>query len=304
MTAPLLSIVVPCYNEEGSVPMLLERLRSSVAPYDAQGVEIILVDDGSTDRSWQLIEQSSATDKRIAGIRLSRNFGHQIALACGLDHSRGERVLVIDADLQDPPELLAEMMEKMDEGFDVVYGQRTERQGEGPFKRGSAWAFYRLLSILSDVAIPSDAGDFRLMRQRVVDALTAMPERTRFTRGMVSWLGFRQSAVEYTRAPRASGQTHYSLRAMLRLAGAALTGFSTQPLRLPLWLGIILMGFSLLLAVYALGAQSLPIAVVAGFLLLTALTWLMIGILGSYVGVILREVKGRPLYLVDQIINR
>lgn len=295
-----LSVIVPCYNEEQGIAALYERLSAAVAPYAAQGVEIILVDDGSRDRSWAAIEQICTRDPRVAGIKLSRNFGHQFALACGLDHAHGERILVIDADLQDPPELLSEMMEKIDQGADVVYGQREARHGESIFKRASAWLFYRVLGFLSDVPIPPDTGDFRLMHRRVVLSLSALPERVRFTRGMVSWLGFRQVALPYVRAARKTGKSNYSLGQMLRLAGAGLASFSTRPLRLAAWLGALLLIAAFLLAIYAAGAHSTLMALIAGFLVFQGITWILLGMIGGYVGVIVREAKGRPLYLIDQ----
>lgn len=309
-TAPFLSIVIPCYNEEGSITTLMARLEATLSNYKAQSAEIILVDDGSTDGSWATIEKLCAEDAGIIGIRLSRNFGHQMALAAGLDHARGQRVLIIDADLQDPPELLPEMMKKMDEGFDVVYGRRKTRAGESGFKKASAWLYYRLLGRLSEVPIPPDTGDFRLMSRRAVDALIALPERIRFTRGLVAWLGFRQVAIEYTREARQAGQTHYPLRAMLRFANEGLTSFSTRPLQLATWLGLIMTIVSIALLAYVLIAWLLFNTVrgwtslAAIFLMSQGVQWLMLGIIGNYLAVIFREVKSRPLYLVDRTLNR
>lgn len=310
MNAPYLSIIVPCFNEEGSLPHLHERLNAAVLPYRAHGVEIILVNDGSHDGTWNLIEALSTKDEAIVGIKFSRNFGHQMALSCGLDYARGERVLIIDADLQDPPEVLNEMMQRMDQGFDVVYGQRKSRQGETAFKKLSAWLFYRVLNRLSDVKIPVDTGDFRLMSRRVVDTLKTLPERVRFTRGLVSWLGFRQTAVHYVRDARHAGQTHYSLKAMFRYANEGLTSFSTRPLQLAIWMGIGMMIASLLLLIYVF-TSWLFFDVVRGwtslaaiFLLSQAFLWLMLGIIGNYLAVIFRETKARPLYIVDEVISR
>jgi dolichol-phosphate mannosyltransferase len=308
--APLISVVVPCYNEEGSIGTLYQRLRETLQRYDVQGTEIVLVDDGSNDNTWQSISALCNKDKDVIGLRLSRNFGHQVALTCGIENCRGQRVLIIDADLQDPPELLHDMMTKMDAGYDVVYGHRIERKGESFFKRASAWAFYRFLNKLSEVPIPKDVGDFRLMSRRTVDALKQMPERVRFTRGMVSWLGFRQVALDYIRSPRFAGKSHYSVHAMLKLATAGLTSFSTQPLRFALWLGIGLtfisgvILFGILLDWLLTGRDDMFVAMIGFFLLFQGIQWIILGIIGSYIGIILRETKIRPLYLLDDHLNK
>lgn len=310
LASPLISVVVPCYNEEGNIGALYQRLQEVLQRYTAQGTEILFVDDGSKDNTWQMISALCSKDRNVVGLRLSRNFGHQVALTCGIENCSGQRVLIIDADLQDPPELLHDMMAKMDAGYDVVYGHRVERKGEAFFKRASAWSFYRFLNKLSEVPIPKDVGDFRLMSRRVVDALKQMPERVRFTRGMVSWLGFRQIAVDYKRAPRFAGKSHYSLQAMLKLATAGLTSFSTQPLRFALWLGIGLTLFSVVLLFGTLldwmmtGRDDMYIALVGFFLLFQGIQWIMLGIIGSYIGIILRETKIRPLYLLDEHLNK
>jgi polyisoprenyl-phosphate glycosyltransferase len=310
LTNPLISVVVPCYNEEGNIGTLYQRLQETLSRYANQGTEIVLVDDGSIDNTWQTITALCSKDRNVVGLRLSRNFGHQMALTCGIENCSGQRVLIIDADLQDPPELLHDMMAKMDSGYDVVYGHRIERKGESIFKRTSAWAFYRFLNKLSEVPIPKDVGDFRLMSRRTVDALKQMPERVRFTRGMVSWLGFRQVALDYTRAPRYAGKSHYSIHAMLKLATAGLTSFSTQPLRFALWLGI---GLSLISGVLLFGVflnwlltghDVLFIGMISFFLLFQGIQWIILGIIGSYIGIILRETKIRPLYLLDEHLNK
>ena len=218
-TSPYLSIVVPCYYEEESLPELYRRLSEVCAPYAAQGYEIVLVNDGSKDNTWPIICGFHAADPRVVGVSLSRNFGHSMALAAGLDVCRGDRVMIIDADLQDPPELLPEMLAVMDtEQADVVYGKRLRREGETWFKRISASIFYRLVNQISDVPMPKDTGDFRLVTRRVVEALKAMPESARYTRGMVAWIGFKQVALKYERKARFAGATHYTLDKMLRLA--------------------------------------------------------------------------------------
>ena len=306
MNTPI-SIVVPCFNEEENIPVLYQRLSGVIAAYE--GAQIVLVDDGSRDGTWGAISAICAMDSRVVGARLSRNFGHQMALACGLEHATGDRILIIDADLQDPPELLPQMMAKMDEGFDVVYGKRKKRLGDGAFKQWSAFFFYRVLNKLSDVAIPVDTGDFRLMSRKALNALHSLPERVRFTRGLVSWLGFKQTAVEYVRDPRFAGQTHYPLRAMLHFASDGITSFSTRPLTMAVWLGLSMILVSGVLLVYVFfswlmfdtvrGWTSLA----AIFLLSQALQWLLLGIIGKYLAVVFREIKGRPLYLVDEVLN-
>ncbi len=232
---PRVSVVVPCFNEEEVIAETVRRL--GVACRDAVGddYEIVFIDDGSRDRTWPLLQGIAQADPNVVALSLSRNFGHQLALSAGLQLCRGERILVIDADLQDPPELLKPMMAVMDEGADVVYGQRTERQGETAFKTGSASLFYRLLNKLTDVDIPENVGDFRLVTRPVLDALLALPEQHRFVRGLVAWLGFRQVAFPYVRAERFAGVTKYPLRKMLRLAVDAITGFSVVPLRISIW---------------------------------------------------------------------
>jgi len=303
------SIVVPCYNEENNLLPFYERIRTALGHYTKENAQILFVDDGSTDTSWQKIEQLRANDPAVTGVRLSRNFGHQTALTCGLEHANGNRVLIIDADLQDPPELLPEMMRKMDEGFDVVYGRRLSREGETYFKKLSAWVYYRVLGRLSDVEIPLDAGDFRLISQDVVKALRNLPERVRYTRGLVSWLGFSQGAVEYIRHPRHNGETHYTLAKMLRLAGDGITSFSTRPLQLATWVGMAMMGVSTILLGYVfvswmfLGTVPGWTSLAAIFLLSQAFQWFVLGIIGNYVAVIFRETKGRPHYVVRETVG-
>src|SRR5579872_1926325 len=224
-TRPALSVVAPCYNEEGVLPEFLRRLGVVLDDLKTTS-EIVLVDDGSRDGTWKLLTEAAAADSRVVAVRLMRNHGHQLALTAGLSICRGERILIIDADLQDPPELLPEMLALMDQGADVVYGQRRQREGEGLLKRLTAAAFYRLMGQLSDVPIPIDAGDFRLLTRRVLDTLLAMPERHRFLRGMVAWIGGRQVPIPYDRKPRAAGTPKYSLARMLRFAIDAITAFS------------------------------------------------------------------------------
>jgi len=302
-----LSVVVPVFNEEPGLDALLARTIPVCEAAFGASFEIILVDDGSTDRSWPIIAGHADASPNIVGVKLSRNYGHQLALTAGLKLARGDYVFVLDADLQDPPELLPRMLEKAREGFDVVYGQRIARAGETVFKRTSASLFYRLLSSLVDVTIPRDTGDFRLMTRRVVAHFNAMPERFRFVRGMVGWLGFRQIAVEYERDPRFAGETHYPFRKMLRFAVDAITSFSTIPLRFASLLG---MGFGLagLLALVWVGISWLSGGAVLGWtsiaaliLIIGSMQLLMLGIFGEYLGRMYMESKQRPLYLVDEV---
>jgi dolichol-phosphate mannosyltransferase len=302
-----LSVVVPVYNEEDGLGELLRRTMAVCEAEFGSGYEIILVNDGSTDRSWDIIAAHADASANVVGIKLARNYGHQLALTAGLQRSRGDYVLVLDADLQDPPELLPAMMAKARQGYDVVYGQRVARAGETAFKRASASLFYRLLSSLVDVSIPRDTGDFRLMTHRVVAHFNAMPERFRFVRGMVGWLGFRQVAIPYERDPRFAGTTHYPLRKMLRFALDAITSFSTIPLRFASLLG---MGFGIagLLALVWVAVSWLSGGTVLGWtslaaliLILGSMQLLMLGIFGEYLGRMYIESKQRPLYLIDEI---
>ncbi|WP_172294105.1 glycosyltransferase family 2 protein [Pseudoruegeria sp. HB172150] len=306
--APRVSAVVPCYQEEATLPELHRRLTGACADAVGDAYEIVLIDDGSCDRTWETIAKLSDADPRVVGVKLARNHGHQIALTAGLELCRGDRIFILDADLQDPPELLAPMMAKMDEGFDVVYGQRRERAGETWFKRASAKAFYRLLSRLSDTPIPRDTGDFRLMSRRVLDVLKSMPERQRFVRGMVAWAGFSQVAFPYERDARHAGETNYSLKKMLGLSTDAITGFSIVPLKLASWLGFVFAAIAMGLIVYSL-ASWLFFSTVSGwtsliivFLVLSSVQLLVLGVIGEYLGRLFIEAKQRPVFIVDRVL--
>jgi dolichol-phosphate mannosyltransferase len=298
---------VPCYNEEAVLHELHRRLLSACEAVVGDDVEFILVDDGSTDQTRSYIARLVDADPRFVGLFLSRNHGHQLALSAGLAAARGERVLVIDADLQDPPELLGAMMRRMDEGYDVVYGRRLRRRGETRFKLATAAAFYRLLKRLVEVEVPLDAGDFRLMSRRALDVLLQMPEQHRFIRGMVSWIGFAQSGLDYDRDERFAGETKYPLRKMLRFAMDAVTGFSTLPLRIAAWLGLMGVLLGLPIVVYVLasllagesvqGWASLMLLV----LIMGSLQLLVLGVLGEYVGRMYMQSKGRPLFIIDEV---
>jgi dolichol-phosphate mannosyltransferase len=306
MTA--LSIVVPCFNEEDCVRLLHERLSGAARTSFGEDYEIILVNDGSKDRTWPIMQEMSARDPHLTCVNLSRNHGHQLALTAGLDLARGSHILIVDADLQDPPELLGPMLEVMQrENADVVYGVRRSRAGETPFKRATAHAFYRLLSSATEIDIPLDAGDFRLMSRRALDVLLAMPEQARFVRGMVAWIGFKQLPFPYDRAERAAGTSKYPLAKMLRFALDALTGFSSAPLKLASHAGLLLSLSSLLIIVYIAyafftgrniqGWTSLMLVVVV----LGAVQMFVLAMMGEYIGRLYSQAKNRPLYIVQDI---
>ena len=303
--SPTVSVVVPVYNEEPIVETLHRRLAHTLER-SGESFELVLVDDGSTDASWERMRAVAERDPRVVLVRLSRNFGHQIAITAGVDAARGEAVVLMDADLQDPPEVVLEMIARWREGYDVVYGRRTRRHGEGWFKRVTAAGFYRLIRRLTAVDIPADAGDFRLMSRRVVDVLKQFRERNRFVRGMVAWIGWRQTAVEYERAVRLAGESKYPLRKMLRFAGDAIVSFSFAPLRLATGLGLVVSTLSFAYAVYAVLARIFAWDVVQGWAsLMVAIVFLggvqlvSLGIIGEYVGRIYDEVKRRPLYVAE-----
>ena len=306
-----LSIVAPCYNEEGSLEELYRRAAAAAEGVAGRSFEIVLVNDGSRDRSWEIMQALAARDERVVAINLSRNHGHQLALTAGLDLCAGERILIIDADLQDPPELLPAMVAEMErQGADVVYGLRRARAGETAFKRSTAKLFYRGLSQLAEIDIPRDTGDFRLMSRRALDALLSLPEQARFIRGMVAWVGFRQVPLVYDRAERHAGTTKYSLGKMVRFALDAVTGFSTAPLRFASHAGLWLVLGSFLLLAYiawgwlsgnvAEGWTSMMLVVVA----LGAVQMFVLGMIGEYLGRLYIEAKRRPLYIVQEIAGR
>ena len=300
-----LSVVVPCFNEDESIPLLVERLARAVQPW-ADKAEIILVDDGSSDETWAAMELASQQVPQLRGLRLSANRGHQVALTAGLEAARGDRIFMLDADLQDPPEILPDMMAMMDRGYDVVYGRRGERKGETLFKRLTAHLFYRFLNVLSDVDIPKDTGDFRLVSRRSLDAVLGMPERSRFIRGMFAWAGYRQVGLEYVRDARVAGVTKYPFRAMLRFATDALTGFSTKPLKIATRLSFISLLVTVFMAVYVFGSLILYNTAPGWASMLLAISFfsgiqlLTLGILGEYVGRLYMESKQRPLYFLSQ----
>jgi glycosyltransferase involved in cell wall biosynthesis len=305
--APSLSIVAPCYNEQDCVLEFHRRATACALGAAGDSYEIVLVNDGSRDNTWTLMRGLAAQDPHVVAVNLSRNFGHQKALSAGLHVCRGDRVLVIDADLQDPPELLPDMMRRMDEGYDVVFGQRRRRDGESTFKTASAAAFYRLLRRLTDIDIPSDTGDFRLMTRRTVDIFKTMPEQFRFIRGLISWIGLHQTPIVYDRKPRHGGQSGYPLRKMIAFATDAITSFSVIPLRIVTYIGLLASLASALVFGYAV-VQWLRGATITGWtslacmiLAIGGLQFLFLGVLGEYVGRIYIEGKRRPLFIIDSI---
>ncbi|MBX5143883.1 glycosyltransferase family 2 protein [Rhizobium lentis] len=307
--APFLSIVAPCHNEEEGLREFCRRAAAAAQSVAGDAFELILVDDGSSDGTWEIISDLAANVPQVVGVRLLRNHGHQLASTAGLSASRGERVLLIDADLQDPPELLLMMMPIMERGADVVYGQRTRREGETWFKLASASLFYRALSRLASVTIPRDTGDFRLMRRRVVDILLAMPERDRFIRGMVSWIGGRQVALPYERDARYAGTTKYPLRKMINFALDAITSFSTTPLRIATWLGIVSAGVAVALLAYTfvrwLQGETVTgwSSIMAAVSVFSAIQLICIGIIGEYLGRLVQESKRRPMFMIETILH-
>lgn len=309
MPRPTLSLVLPIYNEQEVIPELHRRLQQFLAVLDVT-TEVIFVNDGSKDRSFELLREIVGTDDRYRILSFSRNFGHQSAITAGIGHARGEAVVIMDADLQDPPEVVLEMVAKWREGFDVVYGRRRTRQGETWFKLMTAKVFYRFFAAMIPIEVPLDTGDFRLMSRRVVIALRALRETHRFVRGMVAWIGFKQIAIDYDRPSRFAGDTKYPLRKMVRFALDGITSFSVLPLRFSTILGVIISLLCFLYALWAVVARYVFHATVPGWTaivtlvaLLASVQLLMIGILGEYVGRIYEEVKRRPLYVVGERVN-
>jgi polyisoprenyl-phosphate glycosyltransferase len=304
-TRPKYSLVLPIYNEQETIPELVRRIGQLMDQLDGDA-EAIFVDDGSSDSSYEAMVAAREIDRRFKLLRLSRNFGHQIAVTAGLDVASGDAVIVMDADLQDPPEVALELAARWREGYDVVYAVREERHGESRFKRATASGFYRLFKRMSDVDVPLDVGDFRLVDRRALDAFRSMRESNRYVRGMFSWIGFRQVGVPFTREERFAGETKYPLRSMVRFATDGIVSFSAYPLRLALKVGFLVSAFSFVLGIVFLasrlaGFYSVPglasIAVFVAFL--GGIQLLLLGIMGEYIARIHDEVKGRPLYLVS-----
>lgn len=306
----LLSVVVPCFDEEAVLGELVRRLAAVCERVAPGAYELVLVNDGSRDRTGAMIGEMSGRDAAIVGVDLARNYGHQIALTAGLSFARGRRVFVIDADLQDPPELLPRMMAAMDGGANVVYGRRVERRSETRFKVRSAQLFYRLLARIAEVDIPVDAGDFRLLDRTALEALLAMPEQHRFLRGMVAWVGLSQVEIPYEREARHAGRTKYPLRRMLSLGADAITGFSVAPLRLPLLLSLLFLAAAAGLGAFALatrtaaGIASGGLGLLVLFLLFSGVQLACLGVIGEYLGRTHMQVKNRPLFVVKAVLAR
>jgi dolichol-phosphate mannosyltransferase len=303
---PTYSIIAPIFNELENIPELYRRV-AQVMDSTGEPWELILVDDGSTDGSAEEIRDLAQSDPRVRPVIFARNFGHQIAITAGWDHSRGEAIVIIDADLQDPPEVILELAKKWKEGYEVVYAVRAEREGESWFKKFSAAVFYRLIYSITDVKMPLDAGDFRLMDRKVVDVLKTMRERHRFPRGMSAWVGFKQVGVEYRRAARVAGVTKYPFRKMLKLALNAITGFSYFPLQVATYFGFASAGLAILaipiviiMRMSGAGAFTGQATTLIAVLFLGGVQLISLGILGEYIGRLYDEAKGRPLYIVRE----
>jgi len=307
---PRYSIIAPIFNEEGNIELLYERI-TKVMDSTGESWELILVNDGSIDRSPDMIDDLARRNEHVRTIHFARNFGHQTAVTAGIDYARGEAIVLIDADLQDPPELILEMIERWKAGFQVVYAVRAERKGESAFKLLTAKVFYRVIYRITDVSIPVDTGDFRLMDRRVVDALKSMREHNRFIRGMTSWVGFKQTGVSYVREARHAGETKYPLKKMIRFATDAITGFSYFPLQIMIYVSLVL-GILALIAIPIvaflrleqgmpfLGGQATTVIII---LLMSSFQLFFLFILGQYVARTYDEARNRPLYIVASTVG-
>lgn len=299
------SVIIPMYNEEAVIQETYRRIKK-VMGTTGESYELLFVNDGSTDHCAQMVEEYSYWDESVKLIDLSRNFGHQIAITAGMDYSLGDAVIIIDADLQDPPELILTMIEEWKKGYEVVYAKRIKRNGESLFKKWTASVFYRILRYSTDISIPVDTGDFRLIDRKVCEELKRLPEKNRFVRGLVSWVGFRQKAIEYERDERLAGETKYPLKRMIKLSLDGITSFSYKPLKLAGYLGGLLSASGFLYLMYVLYLVLFTDEAVKGWASMIGITLtfngfvlIMLGILGEYVGRIYDETKGRPLYIVQ-----
>ncbi|HII4515512.1 MAG: glycosyltransferase family 2 protein [Clostridium perfringens] len=309
MIRKTISVIVPMYYEELVAKECYERLKDVLVKIVEMDYEIVFVNDGSKDKTIDILREIASNDKNVKVIDFARNFGHQVAVTAGLFNCKGDAVVIIDADLQDPPELILEMIDKWKQGYDVVYGKRKKRNGESKFKLITAKYFYRFLATMSDVEIPKDTGDFRLIDRRVVEAFKEMPERNRFIRGMISWIGFNQTYIEYNRDERFAGETKYPLKKMLKFASDGIIAFSSKPLKLMSFLGGTTIFLSIILMVYALisklfyktdsGWTSLMFVI----LFFSGVQLLSLGVIGEYIARIYDESKNRPLYLIKDKIN-
>jgi polyisoprenyl-phosphate glycosyltransferase len=305
---PKVSLVVPVFNEEAVIGAFYERATRALASLEGFSYEVVFVDDGSRDATYERLARFAAEDGHVRVLKFSRNFGHQIAITAGIDHALGDCVVIIDADLQDPPEVVASMVEQWRLGFDVVYGVRLDRAGETRVKLATASAFYRLLATLTDIHIPANVGDFRLISRRVVNQLKQLKEKDRFVRGLVSWVGFKQTGITYRRDPRYAGETKYPFRRMLKFAFDGITSFSTLPLKFATWIGYGTAVLAVMYLVYVLIAKMLGqtvqgwTTIMVAMLFLGSVQLICLGILGEYLGRVFNEVKPRPMYVVEHVL--
>lgn len=310
MSGSLFSVIVPMYNEEEVIGTTFERLKQ-VMDSLGERYELIFVNDGSKDRSADIIKQLAEQHQEVVLIDFSRNFGHQIAITAGMDYARGDAIIIIDADLQDPPEVILQMIDKWRDGYEVVYGKRVKRKGETWFKKATAKIFYRTLRALTNVDIPADTGDFRLIDRKVCDVLKGLKEKNRFVRGLVSWIGFRQTSVEFVREERFAGVTKYPLKRMLRFALDAITSFSYKPLKIASYIGFTISFFSFIYLVIVVYQRLFTNTTTAGWasivainLLFNGIILILLGVIGEYIGRIYDETKNRPLYIVRERIGQ
>ncbi len=309
MPGPVYSFVIPVFNEADNIAELYDRLCELLGGLDAPA-QVVLVDDGSSDESLAMMRELARKDQRLKIVELSRNFGHQIAITAGMDYAAGDAIIIMDADLQDPPEVVCEMIEKWKEGYEIVYGIREEREGETWFKRVTAAGFYRVLHRFTDLNLPVDVGDFRLVDRKALNAFKSLRERSRYVRGLFCWVGFKHTGVPYKRAARFAGETKYPLRKMLKLATDGVVSFSTLPLRLALNAGFWIAGLSFVAGIWAIADKLTGRHVVSGWVstivavaFLGGIQLVILGIMGEYIGRIYEEVKARPLYIVRSVIE-
>ncbi len=302
----LYSVVIPIYNEEDNIPVLSKKLVDVFKNIEGS-YEIIFIDDGSSDSSWEMLSKIHATNPHVKALKLSRNFGHQTAISAGIDHAQGEAVITMDGDLQDPPELIPKLIEKWKEGYKVVYAVRKARKGETVIKKGVAWVFYRFLRAISEVEIPMDTGDYRLMDKNITGRLRDLKEQYRFIRGLTSWMGFRQTGVEFIREPRYKGEIKYSFWKLMKLALNGIISFSIKPLQVASFVGFTTSIFAFLYLIWAIISRFVLNKVVPGWtstivivLFLGGVQLITLGIIGEYIGRIYGEVKDRPLYIIEE----
>ncbi len=306
---PCLTIIIPVYNEEPTLSELHRRLTAAAQGFEVS-YELLFVNDGSRDRSGAILHELALEDSHVRVIDFARNFGHQIAITAGMDHASGEAVVVIDADLQDPPEVIGQMLDKWREGYDVVYAVREKREGDTVFKRATAALFYRLLRRITNVDIPLDTGDFRLMSRRAIEAMKLFRERNRFVRGLVSWIGFRQTGITFVRHERFAGETKYPLKKMIRFALDGIVSFSYLPLQLATFFGFVASGLSFLGILWVVYLRLFTSQTITGWasmmvivLFLGGIQLITLGVIGEYIGRIYDEVKRRPLYLIQELVG-